>query len=241
MATSSSTFLMANPATRSGDRPTTPEELAKWSSFVAYFGTRVRPEVNQAVSISELAADAHVFAANLGLGITVFTQAQYAEIQKLIDVYNRLDRSNMAVEIGRYGLSFKQADIDILVPESTPAEEYEQDVITGFGITPIIWVAVVGVLVVAGVWPVSKFLEAKAKKTKADAARDLIAADKEIAKLPEDVRDAWSEFKEQNKEKIEQVGLLDQLFGSGFGSTIAMFFGVGLLIYVGSKVLQGRK
>jgi len=227
---------MADPLPAAKPRPATPAEISLWERFKRYYERELTPSVFKAKTTAEIAADAQLVIDRLGVPGFIFDSRSYDNVQLLLNRYNLLGRLITAVESGKYFIRIKDGDIDVLASSEMAEGEYAPDIWppgpgqTGLGAIPvIIWVLVVGVTLVGGLWASSAIIDSIAKKQQAENKKALIDADKEIAKLAPDVRRSWADFKRANQPKAQKAGILGEIFGTEAASTLATALGVGLL------------
>lgn len=208
------------------------QQLAQWRAYANNWENSVRPSVQKAILIGEIARDFQEWADAHGIMFpTIFNSADNEKLLKLADVYNRIDRSNMKVEGGTYGLKFEGGKIDIIAPISMNPEEYQSDQVTGFGIGPLIWIAVIGVVIIGGILATSYLVEQFAKKTGKDTQKKIVESAKEISEMSPEMQAALAKLLEANRDRLQQAGLLDQLLGGGSGAMIAGAIAIGVIIY----------
>lgn len=162
---------------------------------------------------------------------TIFSSADNTHIQKLVDAYNRVDRANGKVEAGTYGLKFDAGKMDIIAPVEMPLEEYQADMVTGFGVHPLIWVAAIGAVIVGAILGTAHLIDTYAKNTTANTKQKIVESVKEISELSPEMQAALAKLLEENRDRLEEAGLLDQLLGTGTGGMIAAAVAIGIVLY----------
>ena len=208
------------------------QQLAQWRAYADNWTNSVRPSVQKAILLGEIARDFQEWCdAHSIMFPTVFSSADNEKLIKLADVYNRIDRSNMKVENGTYGLKFTGGKMDIIAPIGMNPEEYQGDQVTGFGIGPLIWIAVIGVVVIGGILATSYLVKQFANKTGKDTEKKIVESAKEISEMSPEMQAALAKLLEANRERLQEAGLLDQLLGGGSGAVIAGAIAIGIVIY----------
>ena len=214
------------------------KQFSIWSKYLFNWENVVRPKIKRAKVLSEIAAslqnwvDLHGF-----LFLNIFSKEDRRIIDKLLDDYNRIDNSNSTVLDGVYGLKFEGSEIDIIAPLDMPSEEYIDDQIT-FGIGPLIWVGILGVVIIGSLFGVSTIMSNRPAVIEAKMKRNLVAAHKEIMDSSPEIVALYSKLLDDNKEQLEEAGLLGDLLGVGSGKLIAAAIGIGVLLFA---FMRGRK
>lgn len=214
----------------------TPQQIAKWNAFVSRHENRTRKGVQRLIYAAELASKLQALLNDLNVQQTVFDNTDGAEVEAIVDIYNRLDRSISKVQLQTYGLRFTNGDIDIMAPPDTAHEEIMGDEIEGYGALFII--IGVGMIVVGLALKVSEHLESREKvennKIKERIA-NLISSAPELA---DDIQAAIKQFSIDNEPLAKKAGLLDTLLGSGSGIALAIALGLGVVLFA---FMKGRK
>lgn len=120
-------------------------------------------------------------------------------------------------------------------------DQYEPDMFPGeaFGIAPVIWVIVGGVILISSFWGASEILKQEANRQTQKNQAVIIQADKQLAKTDPATRKAWQQFKQQNADILaRKSATADQadeggIFGKIFGKTAATGLGVGVAVAIG--------
>lgn len=212
------------------------QQLAQWDSYSQLWEGTVRPHVQRAILMSEIARDFQAWLDLHGVMFpTVFSSADNTHIQKLVDAYNRIDRANGKTEAGTYGLKFTPGKIDIIAPVEMPLEEYQADMVTGFGFHPLLWVAAIGAVVVGAIFGTAHLIDTYAKSTTANTKQKIVESVKEISEMSPQMQAALAKLLEDNRDRLEEAGLLDQLLGTGSGALIAAAVGIGIVLFAYSR------
>ena len=192
----------------------------------------IKPKIDRLVLLGNLAQKFQNWADVHGIMFpTIFSQADGQKIAQIVDVYNRINRSILKVEGGTYGLKFTDGKIDIIAPIDMNPEEYQADIVQGFGYHPLLWVAVIGVVVVGAIFATNELVGSMADNTTADTKKKIVDSAKEIAAMSPEMQAALMKLMEENREELEKAGLLDQLLGGGSGMMIAGAIAIGVILY----------
>ena len=214
----------------------TSQQIAKWNAFVSRHENRTRKGVRRLIYAAELASKLQVLLNDLNVQQTVFDNTDGAEVEAIVDIYNRLDRSISKVKLQTYGLRFTNGDIDIMAPPDTTHEEIMGDEIEGYGALFII--IGVGMIVVGVALKVSEHLERREglenNKIKERIANLIVSA----PELADDIQAAIKQFTTDNKPLAKKAGLLDTLLGAGSGMALAVALGLGVVLFA---FMKGRK
>lgn len=234
---------MPNPQPQ-GARAATPLEVAEWEKFKRYYNTVLSKAVLRAKTAAEIANQGQAVVDKYGLPGFIYDSKSLAHTQDLLNRFNIIGRYITGVESGKYAIRIKGGDIDILAPSSMSVAEYEADIYPaiGLGVIPVIvWVLGVGTVLVGGIWAVSKIMESVAENQEATNTGRFIDADKEMIKLPDNIRNAWIDFRKKMAPVAKQVGILEEIFGSEAVGKIAGGLGLGLLLILGAFAFTQRK
>lgn len=208
------------------------QQLANWTAYSWAWDNKISKNVHKYILTAEIARDFQTWLDTHGVMFpTVWTSQDQTNANKIIDVFNRIDRANDKVEQGVYGLKFTEWKLDIIAPLDMPQEEYQSDIVTGFGLHPLIWVGVIGAVVVGSIVATSHLLDSIAKNETAKTSTKIVESAKEIANMSPEMQAALARLIEANKEKLQQAGLLDKLLGGGSGLMIAGAIAIGVIIY----------
>ena len=202
------------------------------------------------LSTAEVAARLQYFFDSNAIAIVCWTQADQDALDGILDRYNTIGRIVAGVDLNKYLLFFdpKVGDITVLAPPGMTPAEYDADVYPG-AISMGAWFVpiLIGAVILAGVWLVSKALETWATLKDEDTHQATIAADLKAAALPPDQRAAYAAFKAQSvKDRIaeanasHEAGWFDKLFGAGTGSTIGLALGAVVALFVLSSFGSAR-
>lgn len=230
-------------ASLDGARPATPMEIAEWERFKRYYQTVLSKSVIHSKVTAEIANQAQLVVDQAGFPGFIFDAKSLADTQNLLTRYNMIGRYIAGVESGKYGINLKDGDIQIIAPASMPQSELETDLYPseGFGVAPIIWALAIGVTLIAGIWGASDVIDSVAKR-QAEIHKDrLMQADREMAKQPADVRQAWQEMKKSSAPAAREVGILEKFFGTEAAGKIGGGIGLGLLVVMAMYAFGQRK
>jgi len=215
-------------------------EIALWERAKREYGSHTTPRARGMTRIAELAALLQTFFDARYPRMSVWTDDNQTEINELLNRYNRLGRLQQGVELRKYAIHFRDADISILAPISMTREEYQNDVYLGL---PIVYPLVIGSVLLAGLFFAKSALDFSLQKTAQQFKRQILDTDKQMSAAPADVRAAYQRFKEQNaKAEIETAnntedgrGLVDKLLGKGAGWGILALLGIGIWLSTRGK------
>lgn len=209
------------------------QQLNEFLRFSQHWKSVVVPRIIRASQISDIAQIFQNWATAHGvLFVDIFSAQDKDRIIKLLLTMDKMDRCLNSVISGTYGLKFNEdKTVDIIAPLDMPLEEYQNDMITGFGVHPLIWVAVVGIVIVGSIWGVSAIIDATAKTAAIETEHKIIEGARQISEMSPEMQAALGKLIDQNRDKLEKAGLLDKLLGTGSGALIAGAIAAGLLLY----------
>jgi hypothetical protein len=217
----------------------TPQQIQDWKKYRTTWINQVRPAIKKMILVGEFAEEFQEWAEVHGvLFVDIFNNADDTRISQLVDTYNRVDRAISKVDLGVYALRYSpEGRIDIVAPLGMDPEEFQADMLSGFGaVIPVIIVGlIVAGTIVASIWAVSEYHKSTAKIESSNSIKKIVAGAKEIAAMSPEMQKALASLIEKNKEKLKEAGLLDQLLGGGAGKMIAIAIAAGVLLFAYSK------
>ncbi len=212
----------------------TPQQIQEWKKYRNTWINQIRPAIKKMIVVGEIAQKFQQWAEAHGvLFVDIFNNADDLRISQLVDSYNRVDRAISKVDLGVYALRYNpDGRIDIVAPVGMNPEEYQEDVLGGFGaIIPIILIGLIaGATIVSSIWAVSEYHKSTAKIESSKAVKKIVAGAKEISGMSPEMQAALASLFEKNKEKLKEAGLLDKLLGGGAGNIIAAAIAAGVLL-----------
>jgi len=232
-------------------REATPNEMLLWQRFTNELDTQIKPANYQLMSAAQLARSAQFWVDQNRPGIAFFNYEDWNQAEACFRQYELLQRVRVGVESGKYFIRVRQdGDLDIVAPPGMKKEQYEADrwtaipverEVDGLGLHPVVWAIIAGgAVIVSGIMAVGFYNRSQAVKIKAETARAVVDIDREMAKASKEVREAWSKYKEQNKQLADKAesSLLDDIFGAGTGKKIVGALGIGALVLGGLFVFS---
>ena len=211
----------------------TPQQIAEWNRFTSHWKNKIRPSINQTLALCEFAAGMQIGLTELGEQTDVYTEEDNQKLQKLLSVYNRMDRAIGKVDLGIYGVQFVDNDIDIQAPLSMSSDEYTPDIVTGFeGIGVSI---VIGALVVGGIWGISALMDSHDNMIKTMVKLKVLEKYKSVPGMIPQVTEWLNNYLGVNEEKAKEAGLWDQIKGNLGMIAAAIAAGILLFAYMKGK------
>lgn len=221
-------------------------ELARWQAFTRdYYGPITR-NVKGALSLAELLAHAQEALDKAQIfDPIIWGKTRQAQLDSLLNQYNTLGRIIAGAETRRYSVRFIGDDFDIIFP-GIHNEQVDADIYPSLGVPWIIPLTIAVVLVAAAV-TTTKILNERATAQQLEYKQAILDADREMAKQAPDVRAKYGQWKKDNVELIraaaaapEGAGLLDRLLGAGTGAGIGALVGIGLAVWIVSRLPAKR-
>lgn len=215
----------------------TPQQLANWNAAKNYFANQTSGKVERLILVAEIARDFQAWCDVHGVMFpTVFSAQDNIKVKEIVDTYNKILRAIDKVEQGVYGLNFVNDKIDVVAPFEMPQEEYQTDMVVGFG-NPLIWLGA-GALVIGGILAVAHLVRSFSETETSRLTSKIIDSAEEISEMSPELKTALAKLVSDNKDKLDKAGLLDKILGENSGFIIAGAIAAGILLFA---YLQRRR
>ena len=232
-------------------RQATEAEALLWSNFLQLYRNRTTPDIRAYLDTANVAATWQAWFDSRQIPIVCFDVEAQARVDGILERYNTIGRLITGAELNKYVLYFnpQTGDISACAPVGMTSDEYAPDMYPGA--LGVLWFPIIlGIILIGGFITADSALDYAAKKSDNDLQLAILKADQDMAKQPEAVRKAYSDFKTQSKAAVDAAnkshgkGWLDDLFGEGGilgGSGIGLAIGAAVLIFALSAAGGARR